>query len=134
VRIQECGCSLPNNRGLIAIGHSSISHDCSKRFTCQGPQQNVRIESLPRCSPNANCRGDNQGQPKCFCRNGFIGNGYDCRLIIKTTQRPLDPCKQHNACGRGATCRNNNGKALCFCRNKIVPNNQVCCSREFAAA
>jgi hypothetical protein len=76
---EQCGCRLPNGRGVVAVGQSVISTDCSKKFTCAGPQQNPTVENLKRCSPNAQCRGDENKVPKCFCKPGFAGDGFDCR-------------------------------------------------------
>ena len=78
VKPEECGCRLPHNRGIVAVGQSIVSRDCSKRYTCAGPQQTVVVQNLPRCSPNAQCRGDANRVPKCFCRKGFVGDGYKC--------------------------------------------------------
>ncbi len=78
IRPVECGCRLPNNRGLVAVGQSFISRDCTKRFTCNGPQQIASVQMLPKCSTNARCSGDSNRVSKCFCKKGFIGDGYKC--------------------------------------------------------
>jgi hypothetical protein len=97
-------------------------------YTCNGPQQNVRIEHLRRCSPHASCTGDSHGIRKCKCKHGFEGNGLECRRISPPT--PPNPCLVPGVCGRGASCRNNNGKAQCLCRNRLIDNKQVCCNRQ----
>ncbi len=76
---KECGCKKPDNSGLIAVGETIISRDCSKRITCPGPQQNPRVDFLPRCNVNAQCRGDENNVPKCFCKPGFQGDGFNCK-------------------------------------------------------
>ena len=131
VKLEECGCRLPKNRGIIAVGSSVISRDCSKRYTCSGPQQSVSVQNLKRCSPNAQCRGDKKGQPRCFCKSGFNGDGYNCKPVEGLTTPSPNPCNVNGVCGRGAVCRNNRGKAVCYCKNQIVPASQTCCNREF---
>jgi hypothetical protein len=88
---------------------------------------------LPRCSPNAQCRGDVNRVPKCFCNKNYEGDGYKCELRegVVTTTKSSNPCGVRGACGRGTTCRNNNGRAVCYCRNQVVSNTQTCCNREF---
>ncbi len=93
----------------------------------------MRFENLQKCSPHAECRGDNKGVRRCICRAGFEGNGFNCRLIVPTTPKPFDPCKVPRVCGRGAICRNNNGKAVCYCRNQVIPKNNACCDRSYHA-
>jgi len=131
VKLEECGCKLPHNRGLVAVGQTIVSRDCSKRFTCAGPQQGVRVETLRKCSPNAQCRGDSNRVPRCYCNSGFIGDGYTCKLKEGATTKPLNPCQNQGVCGRGAECRVLNQKAVCFCKNKLYPDRQTCCKREF---
>ncbi len=130
IRADECGCRKPDGSGLVGVGESIISHDCKKRYTCNGPQERVRVDILLGCHRHAECRGDEQGRPKCFCKNGYSGNGQNCSPIHQTT-RPANPCGIRGACGRGTICRNLDGRAVCYCRNQVVSNKQTCCNREF---
>jgi hypothetical protein len=125
---ENCGCRKPDGTGLLGVGNSAVSRDCSAMYSCNGPQQNVRIEHLRRCSPNASCRGDARGNARCQCNQGFEGDGFECRRIH--VPAPADPCRAPGVCGRGATCRNNNGRAQCLCRNTPIDNRQVCCNRQ----
>jgi hypothetical protein len=130
VKLEECGCRRPDGSGLVGVGKSVVSRDCSRRFTCAGPQQAVRVENLRRCSPHGQCRGNQDNVPTCYCKAGFEGDGYNCKPIVKSTPAPVNPCKQANVCGRGAVCQNRNGKAQCLCRGRPVGNKQTCCNRE----
>jgi hypothetical protein len=137
---------LPHNRGIIAVGQKIVSNDCSTQFTCNGPQQHPLVQNLQRCSPNAQCRGDANGQPKCYCKPGFEGNGYDCRLIRPTP--PPNPCGVPNGrpskvCGPGAQCwwdihgvwnpKRIRGIATCYCGNTYLPNGEGCCNHRAVA-
>ncbi len=75
----ECGCKKPDGSGLIGVGQTVISRDCTRRMTCPGPQRNVVSEFLPACHRNAQCRGDEHNVPKCFCNKGFEGDGHNCK-------------------------------------------------------
>ena len=130
VRAEQCGCRKPDGSGVIGVGQTVISHDCKKRYTCAGPQEHVRIDNLPGCGHHAQCRGDAQGQPKCFCRKGYTGDGQNCRPIDQTT-RAANPCSRAGVCGRGTVCQNQNGQAVCLCNGRIIPRGQTCCNREF---
>ena len=133
IRPQECGCRKPDGSGLVSVGQTIVSRDCSKRYTCAGAQQPVKVENLRRCSKNAVCIGNKENVPTCTCRQGFEGDGYRCKLKegLVTTTKSANPCGVRGACGRGTTCRNNNGRAVCYCRNQVVSNTQTCCNREF---
>jgi hypothetical protein len=129
---------LPHNRGIIAVGQKIVSNDCSTQYTCNGPQQNPQVQNLQRCSPNAQCRGNANGQPKCYCKPGFEGNGYDCRLIRPTP--PPNPCLVPNVCGSGARCwwdihgiwnpKRIRGIATCYCVGTYLPNGEGCCHNK----
>jgi hypothetical protein len=84
---------------------------------------------LRGCGANAQCRGDASGQPRCFCNNGFIGDGINCQAI--QTIPPANPCARRGICGRGTVCQNNNGNAVCLCNGRVIPHRQRCCNREF---
>ena len=64
---------------LKKVGTSVISRDCSKRYTCKGPQKHVEIEDLRKCSKDATCQGNKENVPTCVCKLGFEGDGYDCK-------------------------------------------------------
>jgi hypothetical protein len=132
VKPEQCGCRVPNKQILIGVGRSVVDIDCSKRYTCNGPQQNAQIDFLRKCSRNAVCRGNHNNVPTCFCKPGFEGDGYRCRRLNNpnSTTPVVNPCKVSGVCGRGASCINRNGKAQCLCRGQIVDNKASCCNRE----
>ncbi len=130
VPYDQCGCKVPNRNLIIGPGRFLIDPDCSKKYFCRGPQQNVQIIHLRRCSPNAVCKGNRNNVPTCFCKSGFVGNGFNCRAIVLPTAMPSNPCRLPGVCGRGSICINRNGKAQCQCRGQNVDNKTSCCNRE----
>ncbi|KAI8784825.1 zonadhesin, partial [Biomphalaria glabrata] len=68
-------CTLLENGQTITVedGQSAVIKACEKIVTCQ---KGVLVEtSLGPCSENAECSKDGK---KCFCRNGFTGDGNLC--------------------------------------------------------
>ncbi len=78
VPLDQCGCKNPDGSGLVAVGQTLVTRDCSKRVHCPGPQQVPTVENLKPCHRNAQCRGDQSNVPKCVCKNGFAGDGHTC--------------------------------------------------------
>ncbi|XP_055879322.1 uncharacterized protein LOC106062065 isoform X3 [Biomphalaria glabrata] len=68
-------CTLLENGQTIIVedGQSAVIKACEKIVTCQ---KGVVVEtSIGPCSENAECSKDGK---KCFCRNGFTGDGNLC--------------------------------------------------------
>lgn len=63
----------------LKVGKSVISRDCSKRYTCNGPQEKVKVEELKKCSQFAHCKGNENQIPTCYCNRGYKGDGYNCK-------------------------------------------------------
>ncbi|CAF0786128.1 unnamed protein product [Brachionus calyciflorus] len=86
VKIEECGCVLPDGSGYLSVGESLKTNECNKKYSCLFPGSDINIEILPSCSKDAICIGSASGQAECVCKTGYFGNGYECNLINLTQQ------------------------------------------------
>lgn len=53
------------------------SHKCDVEFYCEENDFEVIINDLEKCSKYAVCIGLD-GEPKCVCKKGYVGNGFFC--------------------------------------------------------
>ncbi|CAF0928390.1 unnamed protein product, partial [Brachionus calyciflorus] len=89
----QCGCNLPEDMGILGVGETLKSPDCTMKYSCLKPRTNVTIELLSACDDNAECVGDENNQAVCFCKDGFRGDGFTCEKIedmefIEITEKP----------------------------------------------
>ena len=55
------------------------------RYYCDAPNRNITIELLPPCGDNAECIGNENNEPKCICKEGFVGDGFECQICKKNS-------------------------------------------------
>ena len=72
----QCGCLLPDNSTVLAIGQTLVDDDCTKVYKCEKPLSNPSIE-YRKCSANSHCESG-----LCKCSDGSIKDrdGYQCPL------------------------------------------------------
>ncbi|KAJ8034033.1 Ryncolin-4 [Holothuria leucospilota] len=77
--VESClpdGCVVGNS--LISNGDSYINDDCTQNCSCINNQ--ISCDPSYQCSPDATCTVES-GVRKCYCNEGFIGDGEVCVRI-----------------------------------------------------
>ena len=77
IRLEECGCRLPDNSTVLQMGMAFVSEDCQSKYECKMPQSAPVVTRYPACSPYARCYSV-LNNPACVCNKNFEGNGYTC--------------------------------------------------------
>ncbi|KAJ8032946.1 Fibrinogen-like protein A [Holothuria leucospilota] len=79
VPASECGCFVQGRGVLSQNGDVYVNADCSNRCTCSN---NILTCENYGCGLNANCEERN-GVRKCYCADGFEGNGLICTSTVR---------------------------------------------------
>lgn len=77
---------------IFKVGEWKKTNECDKKFYCEQNGQDVTVEILKPCSKDALCIADKDGELQCVCKDGFIGNGFEC--ILPVTQEPTTKVSQ----------------------------------------
>uniref|UniRef100_A0A0N5AUY1 EGF-like domain-containing protein n=1 Tax=Syphacia muris TaxID=451379 RepID=A0A0N5AUY1_9BILA len=107
VPIEQCGCT--DNSGNYHRGklYNWLTDNCSVLNKCVNGSF---VQSYMPCGRNAECSLNEHAEAACKCKEGFIGNGYDCEDINEC----LNP-ETCNANHQHGTCHNTNGSYYCEC-------------------
>ncbi|XP_065666494.1 uncharacterized protein LOC105846586 isoform X3 [Hydra vulgaris] len=62
-------------------------------------------KDVPRCNNLTECISNGKSY-YCLCKNGYYGDGFNCKDI--------DECMQENICGKNSVCKNFNGTFSCL--------------------
>jgi hypothetical protein len=77
IKVESCGCPLPDNSAILSVGQILTSLDCKSVYSCDGVNKPATVKELTPCTENAVCTiVDNK--PSCICKPGFFGDGNNC--------------------------------------------------------
>ncbi|XP_071950627.1 IgGFc-binding protein-like [Antedon mediterranea] len=76
----DCGCMYEGS--YYTVGDMFVDSNCSQSCTCK--RGNYVECTAMTCDPDSEC-GEYDGEFRCFCPDGFIGDGITC---------DVDPCDQ----------------------------------------
>ncbi|KAJ8033513.1 Ryncolin-4 [Holothuria leucospilota] len=73
------GCYITETSSRILNGESYINNGCTQNCTCINNQ--LSCDTNYECSPDATC-GVQNGVRRCYCNEGFDGNGETCSRTV----------------------------------------------------
>ncbi|XP_071836580.1 uncharacterized protein [Apostichopus japonicus] len=80
ISASECGCFVADANLVIPNGETSVNDDCTRHCSCNNNQLTCRDY---RCSNDAVC-DVRDGERKCYCNEGYRGNGETCPRDVFT--------------------------------------------------
>lgn len=90
--------SCPNDCGECTITNTPI-------FTIPGDVQGICTSNYGGCDRNADCIDLGNGKARCICKNGYIGNGAECKKEISCEKDGIY-CSISNCCNKYYVCSN----------------------------
>ncbi|XP_071837430.1 uncharacterized protein [Apostichopus japonicus] len=76
----QCNCFVDEKGSVLTEGKYYINSRCTRNSTCRNNQ--LIIDQSYQCSEHATCDERNNVR-KCYCNNGYEGDGVTCTLIPK---------------------------------------------------
>nr|XP_058951037.1 uncharacterized protein LOC131778640 [Pocillopora verrucosa] len=110
------------NNATCQSGFTKKGYRCLCTAGFEGPicQRDINecVRGIHKCSPDAFCN-NTKGSYNCTCKNGFAGNGRECKDINECV-------RGIHKCSPDAFCNNTKGSYNCTCKNGFTGNGREC--------
>ncbi|XP_071835360.1 uncharacterized protein [Apostichopus japonicus] len=80
IPLNQCNCFVVEKESVLTEGKYYINSRCTRKSTCRNNQ--LIIDQSYQCSEHATC-DERNGVRKCYCIDGYEGDGVTCTLIPK---------------------------------------------------